>query len=212
MGEEGGPSAAGRKNNWGPLRPGKSAPKGRGKNEPIYTFKAGFAGRGHKGRPKKSQKFFRTERKEIIMSPKVEELLVALLSVLPDSGRSYSWDWCWNELREDEQDAVKQVRTEVVDYLQEYWESEYLRRESQGELERVNLRKGPEGDSHERMRSAVLKARFTPSERAKALQEMQDVVSQEAVSYYGLPAGRYVYNPERHWMYHQKPSLSEKDR
>jgi hypothetical protein len=49
------------------------------------------------------------------------DIIQGLLTCLPDSPHENdeSWEWCWNELRDDAQDIVKRVRSEAQKVLAE---------------------------------------------------------------------------------------------
>jgi len=56
---------------------------------------------------------------EELKDDKVREIIKKLLSNLPDSihDDDESWQWCWDELGGDAQDAVKDARDEANKFL-----------------------------------------------------------------------------------------------
>ena len=53
-------------------------------------------------------------------SRKIRAVIIQLLRHLPDSSHDddESWDWCWNELSNDAQEAVRSVRRKAVELIE----------------------------------------------------------------------------------------------
>ena len=63
------------------------------------------------------------------MKVEVKNIISKLLHYLPDSAghESPNWKWCWNELDDDGQEAVKQVRKEANKILKRETDCDYRR-------------------------------------------------------------------------------------
>ena len=59
--------------------------------------------------------------KSMKASTKVPDLIRELITHLPDNTvhDTPDWNWCWDELSDDSQDMVKDVRKKAIDYLKE---------------------------------------------------------------------------------------------